>query len=357
MVNYRASLSAVLAMVAYTVPSMMQYTLPMSVMMAVLLTLLRMSADREIVAIKAGGAGLSAILVPVGAFCVVGALITLAVTVYAVPWGNYSYKKMVVEIASAGVDSSIKEGVFNTDFEGMMLYVERIDPGDKSLQGVFIRDTRNPKSEVAITAPRGIRSFSKTDETLTLRLFDGEVNQVNLVDRAVNSIAFSTYDIRVSLGKLQAQQDQGEKRRDEMTLSELSDYIASEKRAGRVPDSAIMEMHEKFALALAALTLGLLSIPLGLRSAFSRKGSGMGLGLVCFLLYYVMHASGWSLGKSGVVPPSLALWMGNIVMGTAAVVFLARVSREKTLGFDVLGRGIFRIFSGVVGLFRKGGRA
>lgn len=356
-VNYRASLSTVLAMVGYTLPVMMQYTLPMSVMMAVLLTLLRMSADREIVAIKAGGAGLSAILYPVGAFCVVGSLLTLGVTVYGVPWGNYSYKKMVVNIASAGVDASLKEGTFNTNFDGVMLYVERINPEDKSLHGVFIRDTRNPESEVAISAPRGVRFFSKESETLTLRLFDGEVNQVNLKNRSVNAIAFSTYDIRVNFGKLSSKKKLGSKARDEMSLSELSAHIASEKKAGRNPDTAIMELNEKFALALAALTLGILSIPLGLRSAFSRKGSGMGLGLVCFLLYYVMHASGWSLGKSGAVPPELALWMGNVVMGSAGLVFLVRVSREKTLGFDVLGGLVLSCVRRVIGPFRKGGQS
>lgn len=356
-VNYRASLSTVLAMVGYTLPVMMQYTLPMSVMMAVLLTLLRMSADREIVAIKAGGAGLSAILLPVGGFCVVGALLTLCVTVYAVPWGNYSYKKMVVNIASAGVDASLKEGTFNTNFDGVMLYVERVNPEDKSLHGVFIRDTRNPDSEVSITAPRGVRFFSKKAETLTLRLFNGEVNQVNLSDRAVNAIGFSTYDIRVSLGKLGSDKKLGNKARDEMSLSELLDHIASEKKAGRNPATAIMELNEKFALALAALTLGILSIPLGLRSAFSRKSSGMGLGLVCFLLYYVMHASGWSLGKSGVLPPELALWMGNAVMGSAGLIFLVRVAREKTLGFDVLGGLILSLYKRARRPFRKGGLA
>ncbi len=355
-VNYRASLSTVLSMVGYTLPVLMQYTLPMSVMMAVLLTLLRMSADREIVAIKTGGAGLSAILFPVGAFCLVGSLLTLAVTIYAVPWGNYSYKKMVVDIASAGVDASLKAGKFNTNFDGVMLYVERIDPEDKSLHGVFIRDTRNPESELAITAPKGVRSFSKKTNTLTLRLFNGDVNQVNLTGREVNAIAFSTYDIRVNLSSIGSDKKLGDKARDEMSLSELKDYIDAEKKAGRTPSTAIMEINEKFALALAALTLGILSIPLGLRTAFSRKGSGMGLGLVCFLLYYVMHASGWSLGKSGVLPPQYALWMGNVVMGSAGLIFLARVSREKSLGFDVLGGFFLMLGRKTIGLFRKGGQ-
>ena len=352
-VNYRADLSAVVAMLGYTLPVLMQYTLPMSVMMACLLTLLRMSADREVVAIKTGGAGLSAILMPVGFFCSMGALLTLVITIYGVPWGNFSYKKMIVRLAQAGVNASIKEGTFNTNFGDVMLYVERIDPKDKTLYGVFIRDNRNPKDEITITAPRGVRSYSEKERTMTLRLFDAEAIAINRTDESLNALSIGTYDIRLALDRMTTTKDLNDKRRDEMSLSELLDYIDQEKAAGRNPKTSIMEIHEKFALALAALTLGLLSVSLGLRSAFSRKGSGMGLGLVCFLLYYVMHASGWSLGKAGALPPELAMWLGNAVMGTFAIIFIVRISKEKTLGFDVVGGLLSRTFSPLLSRFKK----
>ena len=356
-VNYRADLSAVLAMLGYTLPVLMQYTLPMSVMMACLLTLLRMSADREVVAIKTGGAGLSAILFPVGFFCVFGAILTLSVTIYGVPWGNFSYKKMIVELAQAGVNASIKEGTFNTNLDNVMLYVESIDPKDKTLHGVFIRDNRNPRDEITITAPRGIRSYNEKERAITLRLFEADAIVMNRADESLNALSIGTYDMRIALERMSTDEDLNDKRRDEMTLPELFDYIDKEKAQGRNPKTVIMEIHEKFALAMAALTLGLLSVSLGLRSAFSRKGSGMGLGLTCFLLYYVMHAAGWSLGKGGILPPWLAMWLGNMVMGTLAIVFIIRINQEKTLGFDVVGRFFGQIFGGILNRKKRGADA
>ena len=352
-VNYRADISAVAAMLGYTLPVLMQYTLPMSVMMACLLTLLRMSADKEVVAIKTGGAGLSAIVFPVGLFCTAGALLTLFITVYAVPWGNFSYKKMIVKLAQVGVNAALKEGTFNTQFGQVMLYVDQIDSKDKSLKGVFIRDSRNPKSEVTITAPKGLRGYSEKERAITLRLFNAKALVMSRADESVDSLAIGTYDLRIPINRMTTDEDLEDKRRDEMTLPELLDYIEKEKSQGREARSVIMELHEKIALAVATLTLGLLSISLGLRGAFSRKGSGMGLGLSCFLFYYVLHASGWSLGKAGILPPWLAMWMGNILLGGLAIVFLVRISKEKTLGFDVVAKAICRCFSPFFKRFKK----
>ena len=54
-VNYNASLLSVFLLILYYTPEFLQYTIPMSVMMAVLLTFLKMASDNEIIAIKAGG--------------------------------------------------------------------------------------------------------------------------------------------------------------------------------------------------------------------------------------------------------------------------------------------------------------
>ena len=93
----------------------------------------------------------------------------------------------------------------------------------------------------------------------------------------------------------------------------------------------MMELHEKFSIPFACIALGLLAVPIGLKSAFSRRGSGLGLGLTCFLLYYLLLGFGWSLGKSGLLPPVFAMWAPDILMGAAGTVFLMRVAKEKPI--------------------------
>ena len=64
-VNYRIGLSSVFLLLAYSMPFFLEFIIPMSVMMAILLTLLRMSGDNEIIALKAGGVSIYSLLPPV----------------------------------------------------------------------------------------------------------------------------------------------------------------------------------------------------------------------------------------------------------------------------------------------------
>ena len=56
-VNYNSSIMDILLLISYTLPRFMEFTIPMSAMIAVLLTIMRMSGENEIIALK--GAGMS----------------------------------------------------------------------------------------------------------------------------------------------------------------------------------------------------------------------------------------------------------------------------------------------------------
>ena len=64
-VNYRISLFDVLLLLIYSMPHFLEFVIPMSVMMTILLTFFRMSSDNEIVALKAGGMSIYKLLPPV----------------------------------------------------------------------------------------------------------------------------------------------------------------------------------------------------------------------------------------------------------------------------------------------------
>ena len=99
-VNYRIGLAPVGLMLVYSVPYFLVFVIPMSVMMAVLLTFLRLSRDNEIVALKASGIGLNSLLPPVFLFSLLGCLLTGLMTVYGMPWGRSSFKEMTYKVAA-----------------------------------------------------------------------------------------------------------------------------------------------------------------------------------------------------------------------------------------------------------------
>ena len=89
-----------------------------------------------------------------------------------------------------------------------------------------------------------------------------------------------------------------------------------------------VEIHKKFALAVACFVFVLLGAPIALR--FPRGGVGLtiGVSLLVFALYYVCLIAGESLGKRGLIAPVIAMWAANVLFALVAVWLLSKIGRE-----------------------------
>jgi lipopolysaccharide export system permease protein len=330
-VNYRISLITVLLMLIYTMPFFLEFVIPMSIMMSVLLTFLRLSSDNEIISLKSGGLSVYGLVPPVFLFCLAGALLTAFMAIYGLPHGRLAFKELAVNVASSHMDVALKERTFNDEFKDMMLYVNKIDPKNNLLIDVFIEDQRDEKIVSTVIAPKGRMFSQKNNMTIQVRLYNGMINQVDLEKRAVNSINFETYDLSLDLRKAVSKANTGPKDEEEMSLTELKHYIENDTKKDAQFFLTLMEFHKKFSLPFACLALGVLALPLGIQSRSSKRSFGIGLGLVCFLAYYMMLSAGWVFGETGTYPPIIGMWVPNVIMGGLGLFLLVRLAREKTI--------------------------
>lgn len=344
-VNYGISLSSVLLLLFYSMPFFITYIIPMSVMMAVLLTFLRLSGDNEIVAMKTGGISLYGLLPPVLLFCLIGCLVTGFMAIYALPWGKLSFKKQVVKIATSNFEAGLKERTFNDSFKGVMIYVNKIDMQNKILIDVFIEDQRTSNIVSTVVAPKG-RLYSEPDKlTAHLRLYNGIINNVDIDKSSVNSISFDTYDVNLNFKSAVSGKKRGHKNKEEMSLAELRQYLKNATKKNEKYYAALMEFHEKFSIPFACFALGLLAVPLGLQSVAARQSYGLVLGLFFFLFYYLMLTIAWSMGESGIYPPAIGMWAPNIFLGGIGIYLIVRTANERPVKLDFLFILIKRMLS------------
>lgn len=333
-VNYKVSIIVVLRMLIYTMPFFLVFIIPMSVMLAVLLTFLRMSSDNEIIALKAGGVSIYGILPPVLLFCLMASLLTAFMAIKGLPWGRLSFKKVAIEVATTNFDIGIKERTFNDSFEGVMLYVNKTEMKQKKLIDIFIEDQRTKNIVSTVVAPEG-KLFSDPEKlTAHLTLFNGTINQVNLKNRSVHTIQFDTYDINLNLKKTVQAAKNMLKDEEEMSLGELRHYLRETKTKDAQYYITLMEYYKKFSIPVACFALGLLAMPLGIQSKTAKRSFGIVLGLVFFLLYYLMLSAGWVFGETGAYPPIIGMWAPNVVMGGVGIYFLLRTVKERPVGID-----------------------
>lgn len=344
-VNYRVSALTFLLLLLYSLPFFLEFIIPMSVMMAVLLAFLRMSGDNEIVAMKSCGLSLHHTLVPVLLFCLMGWGLTTFMAVAALPWGNRSTYEMSLKLAKSNFEAIVKERTFIDSFEGVMLYVNKMDIRSKILHDVFIEDQRTQGIHNTIIAPRARGNIIDLPDqpVVHLKLENGIINRVDLNNRAADSIAFETYEMNLPLKQLAASGIGKRKPLEEMTVAELKRFIAKASSADRIYYRALMKLHEKFSLPFACFALGILAIPLGIQSKTQKRSLGAVIGIVLFLTYYLLLTAGWSLGESGAFPPLLGMWTPNAVMGALGVYLYLRTTRDRPVPVDKL-LAVFKIW-------------
>jgi lipopolysaccharide export system permease protein len=348
-VNYRVGLSVIGWMILYTLPLFMVFIIPMSIMVSVLLTFLRLSGDNEILALKNGGLSVYDLLPPVMLFCLVGAMLTASVALYGLSWGRLSIKKLALQVGATNLDIGIKERTFNDSFKGVMLYVNKMDAKTKSLSDVFIEDSRSPEAIITIVAPKGQMESNPKTHQFMLRLYEGTINQVDIKSQSVNTVRFDTYDIHLDTRQATGAIKTGPTHPEEMSLTEIRQFLDASTEKSPEYYRILMEFHKKFSMPFACIALGILAAPLGIQSGKSRRSFSISLGIFFFLLYYILLAAGWAFGKTGEYPPLLGMWVPNIVTTGVGILMLYRANHEKPAPFSALAARVSRKFR----IFRK----
>ncbi|AHG91699.1 permease YjgP/YjgQ family protein [Gemmatirosa kalamazoonensis] len=98
-----------------------------------------------------------------------------------------------------------------------------------------------------------------------------------------------------------------------------------------------VEIHKKFALAVACIVFVLLGAPVALR--FPRGGVGLviGVSLFVFAAYYSFLIAGEELASRGMLPPWIAMWAANVLFTLVALPLVLRMGR---IGGSNRGGGI-----------------
>ena len=339
-VNYKLSIWSVLAFIFYTLPWFLMFIIPMSVMLAVLLTFLRLSGDNEIIAIKSCGLSIYGLLPPVLIFALIGFLLTNFITLYGVPRAKASLEEMALKVAASNADIGLKERTFNDTFKGVMLYVNKIDFKNKKLIDVFIEDKRQADVVSTVIAPEG-RLISEPERLIYhLILSNGSIHQTNLKERSATSIQFDTYTLSLDFKKEMGSVTRKKKHREEMSIAELRRFIGDSANEDEDYFKAKIVLHRRFSIPVACLALGLLAFPLGVQSQSTKRSFGLITCLFFFFLYYVLLTAGYSFGKSGVYPPAIGMWLPNVVMTGIGLYFLIQTGREKSLKVYLLAQRI-----------------
>jgi lipopolysaccharide export system permease protein len=326
-VNRGVPLLDIVKTFALILPAFLEVTVPMALLLAILLGFGRLASDSEIVALKTSGVSLYQMSAPVGVFMILAAVATFAIAIWVRPWANGALRKQLFEVVKSRVSAGFKEKIFNTDFPGLVLYIEEIETGGNTLKGILISDSRNPQNRNTVIAKIGLLVPNEDAKTVTLRLLDGTIYGVGGQDNSFQKTEFTVYDVSLALTNF-GEMRPHEKDPKEMTLGELWSRIA-ERRADHQPvNEEQIELHRKFSIPFACVVFMLVGIPLSIppTRAVRSRGFSMSLGLI--FLYYIPMTVGQTLAQKGFIPVLFGLWLPNIAFLGLGVFLFRNAARE-----------------------------
>ena len=325
-VNHGVGLGEVLRIIGYIMPAFLELTFPMAVLLGVLMGFGRMSSDQEMTAARACGVSLYRLAVPV-MFVALGVYALSSYFAFSLrPWANANLRDQLFELSQTRTSAGMKEKIFNSNFPGLVVYVDEMSDTDSSMKGVMISDARDPHNQNTIIARRGAILPDAQHDSLTLRLFDGSIFGVEPQNNATHVTSFRTYDLNVnteeSLGVSDV--DPGE-----MTYSALKADIRTARAKGKPDYAAETELSSKFTVPFATMLFALLGISLGLKPARGGHSERFGVSVALFFLYYSLMRVGETLAQRGKLNSWIAMSIPDLVFMALAFWFFYRAASDK----------------------------
>ncbi len=327
MVNKGVSVIDVAMLIAFLMPSLLVYTIPISLLISILIGVGRLSNDNEITVMRSSGISLYQLFLPVLVIALTAGLVTAVMAFFLVPNGNIATRNLLFTITQQKASIGIQEKVFNDDFRDLLIYADRIPQTGEYLEGVLISDRRAGHEPATIFARRASLISDSRNLVLSLRLESGISVTADLQRASYRHMMFDRYDINLDIGAAIAHTLKKDTK--EMTFGELRQELKQSGLPQKYAGELMTELYKKITIPFSCLLFAIIALPLSIRPQRSSKGHGFFVGLCIILAYYLLQLGSDALVEMGKLSPLLGATGTSAVFLIAAVWIFTLSAREK----------------------------
>ena len=309
---------------------LLAYTVPIAFLFGVLVTVGRMAADGEILALRSCGFGLREILLPILALAVAVSALTAWLLLDVEYRARRELRAAVIAMTTQG--SMITPGEFKRVGD-RIVYVRSRD-GDGRLESILISDRTDPQRPFMVFAESGSFGWDGERGEARFRLRNGDIHlePADAGSTQYQRIGFQDFVYSFPVKNL-LELETARLRPKDMTTAQLRARLAKLEAgepalpATRAPREYRVQLHRRYALAMAPMLFALIGVPLAMR--LTRGGRSWGVLLCTGLvgIYYGVLTFSQYLALEGAIPAGIALWIPNALCAVAAAGLLARARR------------------------------
>ncbi len=325
-------------MIGLLIPFVFSFCLPLGVLTGVLMGIGRLSANREITAMKATGNGILQISLPILLIAAGGALLAVWTNNYLAPLSRTEFKNLRVNALREDPLRFFKTGVLSRDFPGYVFYLQ--DKQGSELTGLWLWELdKEDHPKLFIRADSGSLLYKREQDAIILTLRKGIAE--NWPEREVGdrrpsplqeaTIYFDELPIELplaySLGASKVDRDLSEH-----SLSELltlyqnpPEEIDREDDPDKIRRNIKVTISNNFAMAASVFSFAFIAIPLAIKTGRKESYANAMLALGLGLVYYFFASMLASLDIPAALRPELLIWIPNLILISVGIYLVRRV--------------------------------
>jgi len=321
-IRNRIPISYVVDYFVFLTPQILMLVVPMSVLLAILITFGILEKSSEITALKAGGWSLYRLALPVfliaGAFCVN----LYVMQDYVLPYANVRQDNLRNIIKNKSARTSMRpQGKWLFGESNRIFNYAYYDAGNNLFVGLNI-------FEVDLRELRILRRFYAARATIedsgTWLLEEGWVRDFQSEQAGFKNIKKAEFRFPEKPGYFQKEILEP-KESAKLTYLELKDYIKYLKQAGYNATELQVELYKKISFPLSCLVMALLGVPFSF--SMGKKGAFFGItaSIAIAISYWGVFSLFEQMGAYGLLIPLLAAWAPNLLFGATGLVLLLTI--------------------------------
>lgn len=359
-VRMNLGLGPTLKLIPFVLPTALAFAVPGTILFATCFVYGRLSADNEVIAVKALGISPLVLFSPVIALAFMLSLVAVWLNDVAFSWGEAGVKRVIIQSVE-----EIAYGMLRTQRSfatpRFSIIVKEVD-GRRLIRPIISFQANNDMPAFTLTAAEAELRSNLSENTLSLILIDCKMDTdegltFDWPGRTVQDIPLA-YAAARDLGEsspthLPLRRIGGAIEAQKLTIAELEQSVAAEtglalmtgefdtladaswQRRQASVAAARTRLHRlqtepwrRWASGFSCLAFVLLGAPVAI---WWRHADYLSITAVVFIpilvLYYPLFNYALVYAKSGAIPPA-TVWLGNIVCGVLGVLLIRRVMRN-----------------------------
>ncbi len=315
-INKGVSLVAISKIFLFYIPILLGYTLPIACLVTVILTFGKLSAENEILAMRASGVYLRRLLTPL---IVVGIALCLFVHILndrVIPMAYDAQTKILQQTGAQNPNALLEPGTFINAFDKYVVFIYRIE--NDRLYGVRIYQPQANRPTRTIVAQEGEFVKVPGQDKLMLKLINGTSDEPDLKNpNNFYKLNFQNSFITMDMSKKNTKLDKKPKA---MTLKELQQRTEELKKMAIDPSPLITEYHRRLAWSLTPLMFILLGFPFAVITHKRAKSANILYAILFAAPYYILSLACQGIATQNVLNPALTMWIPDIIGGIVVVI-------------------------------------